>query len=134
MLDYGCGSGILAIAAKKLGSGKTVGIDIDPQAMTAGKHNAQTNNVDVEFYLPDHAHSAAITQFDIVVANILANPLQVLSPAIAAHLAPNAGLALSGILERQASDVIACYAPWIKLEQVDSHEGWVLLAGFRTSV
>ena len=133
VLDYGCGSGILAIAAKKLGSDKTVGIDIDPQAMTAGKHNAQTNHVDVEFYLPDHAHSAAITQFDIVVANILANPLQVLSPAIAAHLAPNAGLALSGILERQASDVIACYAPWIKLEQVDSHEGWVLLAGFRTS-
>ena len=134
VLDYGCGSGILAIAAKKLGSGETIGIDIDPQAMTAGTQNAQNNHVDVAFYLPDHSQSEPQLPFDIVVANILANPLQVLAPAIAAHLAPNAGLALSGILERQANDVIASYAPWIHLEQVDTHEGWVLLSVFRSAM
>jgi ribosomal protein L11 methyltransferase len=133
VLDYGCGSGILAIAAKKLGSGVTVGIDIDPLAITAGQHNAQTNEVEVQFYLPDHAHTATNQTYEIVVANILANPLQVLSPAITAHLAPQAALALSGILERQADDVIASYAPWIALEQVATHEGWVLLAGFRAN-
>ncbi|BDW10141.1 ribosomal protein L11 methyltransferase [Polynucleobacter sp. SHI8] len=129
VLDYGCGSGILAIAAQKLGSDKTIGIDIDPQAMVAGAQNAQNNHVDVSFYLPDHALD--LPKFDVVVANILANPLQVLAPAIASHLAPHSALALSGILERQAQDVIACYAPWIELKVIDTHEGWVLLAGQR---
>jgi ribosomal protein L11 methyltransferase len=129
VLDYGCGSGILAIAAQKLGSGKTIGIDIDPQAMVAGEQNALNNQVEVSFYLPDHTHD--VPKFDIIVANILANPLQVLAPAIASHLAPQSTLALSGILERQAQDVIDSYAPWIKLNVVDAHEGWVLLAGRR---
>jgi ribosomal protein L11 methyltransferase len=129
VLDYGCGSGILAIAAQKLGSGKTIGIDIDPQAMVAGEQNALNNQVEVSFYLPDHTHD--VPKFDIIVANILANPLQVLAPAIASHLAPQSALALSGILERQAQDVIDSYAPWIKLNVVDVHEGWVLLAGRR---
>ncbi len=131
VLDYGCGSGILAIAAQKLGSGKTIGIDIDPQAMVAGKQNAQNNQVNVEFYLPDHALD--LPKFDVVVANILANPLQVLAPAIASYLAQDSALALSGILERQAQDVITSYAPWIDLKVVDVHDGWVLLAGHRLS-
>jgi ribosomal protein L11 methyltransferase len=129
VLDYGCGSGILAIAAQKLGSGKTIGIDIDPQAMVAGEQNALNNQVEVSFHLPDHTHD--VPKFDIIVANILANPLQVLAPAIASHLAPQSALALSGILERQAQDVIDSYAPWIKLNVVDVHDGWVLLAGQR---
>jgi len=129
VLDYGCGSGILAIAAQKLGSGKTIGIDIDPQAMVAGEQNALNNQVAVTFYLPDHTHD--VPKFDIIVANILANPLQVLAPAIASHLAPQSALALSGILERQAQDVIDSYAPWIELKVVDVHDGWVLLAGRR---
>jgi len=131
VLDYGCGSGILAIAAQKLGSGKTIGIDIDPQAMIAGEQNALNNQVAVSFYLPDHTHD--LPKFDVILANILANPLQVLAPAIASHLAPKSALALSGILERQAQDVIASYAPWIALQVIDIHEGWVLLAGHRLS-
>lgn len=131
VLDYGCGSGILAIAAKKLGSGLCVGVDIDPQAIVAGTQNALVNGVDVAFYLPDHAQ--VLPKFEIVLANILANPLQVLAPAIASFLAPNAYLALSGILERQANDVIAAYAPWIDLEIGDVVEGWVLLTGHRLS-
>jgi ribosomal protein L11 methyltransferase len=131
VLDYGCGSGILAIAAKKLGSGLCVGVDIDPQAIVAGTHNALVNGVDVAFYLPDHAQ--VLPKFEIVLANILANPLQVLAPAIASFLAPNAFLALSGILERQANDVIAAYAPWIDLEIGDVVDGWVLLTGHRLS-
>ena len=131
VLDYGCGSGILAIAAKKLGSGLCVGVDIDPQAIVAGTQNALVNGVDVAFYLPDHAQ--VLPKFEIVLANILANPLQVLAPAIASFLAPNAFLVLSGILERQANDVIAAYAPWIDLEIGDVVEGWVLLTGHRLS-
>jgi ribosomal protein L11 methyltransferase len=131
VLDYGCGSGILAIAAKKLGSGLCVGVDIDPQAIVAGTQNALVNGVDVAFYLPDHAQ--VFPKFEIVLANILANPLQVLAPAIASFLAPNAFLALSGILERQANDVISAYAPWIDLEIGDVVDGWVLLTGHRLS-
>jgi ribosomal protein L11 methyltransferase len=131
VLDYGCGSGILAIAAKKLGCGMCVGVDIDPQAIVAGTQNAQVNGVDVAFYLPDHAQ--VLPKFEIVLANILANPLQVLAPAIASFLAPHAYLALSGILERQADDVIAAYAPWITLEIGDVADGWVLLTGHRLS-
>lgn len=129
VLDYGCGSGILAIAAQKLGSGKTIGIDIDPQAMISGKQNAQNNNVSVEFALPDH--SLPDPHYDVVVANILANPLQVLAPAIASFLANGSYLALSGILERQAQDVIDAYAHWIHLRVENTVEGWVLLVGQR---
>lgn len=129
VLDFGCGSGILAIAAKKLGSGTTIGIDIDPQAMIAGAQNAKNNGVDLDFYLPDHAQ--VFPPFNIVLANILANPLQVLAPAIASYLASHCAIALSGILERQASDVIAAYAPWIDLQLADTQEGWVLLTGYR---
>ncbi len=129
VLDYGCGSGILAIAAKKLGATHVVGIDIDPQAVLAGHQNALQNEVDIAFTLPDHSHDHQT--FSIVVANILANPLQVLAPAICGFLQEGSRLALSGILERQAQDVIATYAPWIKLTISDQSEGWVLLAGQR---
>jgi len=129
VLDYGCGSGILAIAAKKLGAADVVGIDIDPQAIVAGQQNALQNSVELTFTLPDHSH--ADQTFQIVVANILANPLQVLSPAICSFLKEGSRLALSGILERQANDVIATYAPWIKLTVADHSDGWVLLVGQR---
>jgi len=129
VLDYGCGSGILAIAAKKLGATHVVGIDIDPQAVTAGRQNALQNDVDIGFTLPDHSQDNQT--FGIIVANILANPLQVLAPAICAFLQEGSRLALSGILERQADDVIATYAPWIKLTISAHSEGWVLLAGQR---
>jgi ribosomal protein L11 methyltransferase len=127
VLDYGCGSGILAIAAKKLGSGYTLGIDIDPQAMVSGNQNALNNEVSIEFSLPDH--SIANPHFDVVVANILANPLQVLAPAISSYLKKGSFLALSGILERQAKDVIAVYAPWVHLHIENTVDGWVLLVG-----
>ena len=127
VLDYGCGSGILAIAAKKLGATLVVGIDIDPQAVIASRQNALQNDVDIAFTLPDHSQDDQT--FDIVVANILANPLQVLAPAICGFLQKGSRLALSGILERQANDVIATYAPWIKLTITAHSEGWVLLAG-----
>jgi ribosomal protein L11 methyltransferase len=129
VLDYGCGSGILAIAAKKLDAAHVVGIDIDPQAVLAGHQNALQNQVDIEFTLPDHSQDDQT--FGIVVANILANPLQVLAPAICGFLHVGSRLALSGILERQADDVIATYAPWIKLTISDHSEGWVLLTGQR---
>jgi ribosomal protein L11 methyltransferase len=127
VLDYGCGSGILAIAAKKLGSAYTAGIDIDPQAIVSGKQNALNNEVNIDFSLPDHAQPHQ--KFQVVVANILANPLQVLAPAISGFLLPRSYLGLSGILERQAQSVIDTYAPWIDLHIENTVEGWVLLVG-----
>ncbi len=131
LLDYGCGSGILAIAAKRLGCGDALGIDIDPQAVISAKDNAERNEVMVDFRLPeeDSAHS----QHDVVVANILANPLQVLAPALCQRIAPNGHIVLSGILERQAQDVIATYQPWIQLHVWRECDGWVCLAGQLTS-
>jgi ribosomal protein L11 methyltransferase len=127
LLDYGCGSGILAIAAKRLGCGDALGVDIDPQAVISAKDNAVRNEVTVEFRLPeeDLVHS----QHDVVVANILANPLQVLAPALCQRIAPNGHIVLSGILERQAQEVIDTYQPWIKLHVWRECDGWVCLTG-----
>jgi len=126
VLDYGCGSGILAIAAKKVGAGETVGVDIDPAALTAAADNAARNQVDVRLA----PSSAPLDQrFDVVVANILTNPLMLLAPLLTSRLAPGGKLALSGVLETQAGQVIAAYAPFLPLRVGAEHEGWVRLEG-----
>ena len=126
VLDYGCGSGILAIAAAKLGATEVIGVDIDLQAVTAARNNAERNQVGARF--DDSAHPL-VGQFDVVVANILANPLKALAPAITGHVRPGGQLALSGILTEQAEEMVAIYAPYIALRIADAREGWVCLAG-----
>ena len=126
VLDYGCGSGILAIAAAKFGAGPVVGVDIDPDAVLATEANAAANDVTVQAGLPDKVADA---QFDIVVANILSAPLKLLAPAIAAHVKPGGWLVLSGILDRQAEELIAAYAPYGALQIDKTLDGWVCLAG-----
>lgn len=128
LLDYGCGSGILAIAAARLGAGRVEGVDIDPQAIVAARDNAENNRVDI--HLHDASQPVSGT-FDVVVANILANPLRALAPALAAFVRPGGQLALSGILVEQADELIDCYAPWIELAVADSRDGWVCLSGRR---
>ena len=127
LLDYGCGSGILAIAAKRLGCREAIGVDIDPQAVQAAKDNAIRNEVSINFRLPEEDTSNS--HHDIVMANILANPLQVLAPALCQRIAPKGHIVLSGILARQADEVIATYAPWVKLTIWKELDGWVCLAG-----
>ena len=131
LLDYGCGSGILAIAAKRLGCGPAIGVDIDPQAVISAKDNARHNEVSVDFYLPEE--DQVDSQHDVVVANILANPLQVLAPALCQRIAPNGHIVLSGILARQAEEVIATYQPWLKLHIWRECDGWVCLTGQLTN-
>ncbi len=128
VLDYGCGSGILAIAAAKLGAARVAGVDIDPQAVEAAKANAERNTVSAEF--ADSASPLA-GEYDVVVANILSNPLRILASAICAHVRSGGFLALSGILREQADEIIAVYAPWIPLEVADVREDWVCLSGHR---
>ena len=128
VLDYGCGSGILAIAAKKLGAGKTHGVDIDAQAIPTAIYNAQQNQVEISFSLSEHRlHFKA----DIVVANILANPLKMLAPALAGHTKLGGKLALAGILDAQADDIIKIYAPYFAMKVWQSAEGWSCIAGVR---
>ena len=127
VFDYGCGSGILAIAAGKLGAGEVRGLDIDPQAVEAARANAERNAVAADFI--DGSQPIDGT-YDVVVANILSNPLRVLAPAICALVRPAGGqLALSGILREQAEEIIAVYAPWIALTVADVGEDWVCLSG-----
>jgi ribosomal protein L11 methyltransferase len=126
LLDYGCGSGILAIAAAKLGADPVHGVDIDPQAILAAQSNADRNDVSACFADSELPISG---QFDVVVANILANPLKVLAPAICSHVRNGGQLALSGILEEQAEELIGIYAEWVPLQIADVREGWVCLAG-----
>lgn len=128
VLDYGCGSGILAIAAARLGAARATGVDIDPQALRAGAGNASQNGVDVTFA---HADALPDGRFDIVVANILANPLRLLAPALAARTERGGAIALAGILAAQAADVRAAYARWFDLAVWRAEDGWVLLAGRR---
>ena len=131
LLDYGCGSGILAIAAAKLGCKPVVGTDIDPQAMIAARSNAEINNTDIHFVLPneDAPELAAETKYNIVMANILANPLQVLAPALVNKMRPGGKIVLSGVLARQADEVIATYSQWLTLTVWQESEGWVCLVG-----
>ncbi len=128
MLDYGCGSGILAIAAKKFGTSTTVGVDIDGQAIEAARYNAAQNQVDIAFSTTDVTLDFVA---DITVANILANPLKVLAPLLASHTHQGGRLALAGILDHQAEDIIAIYQPWFDLKVWRSADGWSCIAGFR---
>lgn len=128
VLDYGCGSGILAIAAAKLGAGKVTGTDVDAQALTASHANALANDVDIAFVAPD---ALAMRADDIVVANILANPLILLAPALSARVRAGGRIALSGILAPQAAAVTAAYARWFTLAAWREDDGWVLLTGTR---
>jgi ribosomal protein L11 methyltransferase len=126
ILDYGCGSGILAIAAAKLGATDVLGVDIDPQAVSAARSNAERNAVSARF---DDSTKDIKGQFDIVIANILSNPLKALAPAICSHVRHGGQLALSGILVEQAIELIDVYAPYLPLTVADTRDGWVCLAG-----
>ncbi|SMC24306.1 ribosomal protein L11 methyltransferase [Andreprevotia lacus DSM 23236] len=126
VLDYGCGSGILAIAARKVGAGRTDGVDIDPQAMVASRQNAEQNSVEIAFYLPDALPDG---EYDVVVANILTNPLKALAPMLAGRVRAGGRIALSGILSEQADDVIAIYGQWFNFAPKAEEDGWVCLSG-----
>ena len=128
VLDYGCGSGILAIAALKLGALRAVGVDIDPDAVTAARANARRNGVAGEFF---EGRAPLTFTADVVIANILANPLKVLAPMLASRCSHGGRIALSGILSDQASDVQSCYSPWIAFAPSAEAEGWVCLSGVK---
>jgi ribosomal protein L11 methyltransferase len=129
LMDYGCGSGVLALAGAKLGASEVVGVDIDERALEAAAGNAARNRVALRLI---HSRQALSEQFDIVVANILTNPLCVLAPLIASRIRPGGRLALSGVLEDQAEQVIAAYAPHIDLSLGATLEGWARLEGVRS--
>jgi ribosomal protein L11 methyltransferase len=124
VLDYGCGSGILAIAAAKLGAGAVLGVDIDDNALTAARDNAAKNEVMLQLR---QSQMPLAETFDLVAANILTNPLCMLAPVLAARVGPGGRIALSGILETQAEKVIDAYAPFIALQVGATLEGWVRL-------
>lgn len=126
LLDYGCGSGILAIAAAQLGASPVFAVDIDEQAVAAARANVAANHCAVEV----HDSSAALDlRCAVVMANILANPLRVLAPALAGHVLTGGRLVLSGILEEQAEELSARYAPWLSLSVFGCSDGWVCLHG-----
>jgi ribosomal protein L11 methyltransferase len=128
VLDYGCGSGILAIAAAKLGAAAVAGVDIDPQAIQAARDNAARNHIAAEFFLPG---AAPDFQADVVVANILTNPLKLLAPALAAACRPGGRIVLSGILSPQADDVASVYGQWFAMDERRDEDGWACLGGTR---
>jgi ribosomal protein L11 methyltransferase len=130
VLDYGCGSGILGIAAARLGAESALGVDIDERALEAALDNATRNGVGHILRI-QHAIAPLEMVFDVVVANILTNPLCVLAPAIAARVASGGRVALSGILEQQAAQVIDAWKPWIALKVGATQEGWIRLEGRR---
>jgi len=131
VLDYGCGSGILAIVAAKLGAREVVGIDLDQQALHTARANSEANSVSARYTVP-----AALPPgtFDVVLANILANPLLLLAPALIARVRKGGALVLSGVLARQADEMIAAYAtgvPALSLALWRRNDDWVCLAGRR---
>ena len=128
VLDYGCGSGILAIAAARLGAAEVLGVDIDPQAVAVAIGNAERNRVRARF---EDSAKTIRGQYDIVVANILSNPLKALAPALCGHVRPGGKLALSGVLAVQADELMDAYAPYLPLSVADEREGWVCLAGVK---
>ncbi len=123
VLDYGCGSGILAIGAAKFGASTIDAVDIDPAAVESTILNAQANHVDLQAGLPDQAQGS----YQTVLANILATPLKVLAPLLCGHVAAGGSLVLAGILERQAQELQEAYAPWVALSVADSEDGWILM-------
>ena len=127
VLDYGCGSGILAIAAMKLGAGSACGVDVDTQAVQSSRDNAQANQVKADFALPDGTLKPA----DIVVANILTNPLKMLAPLLASATRQGGRIVLSGVLSEQAADVMQVYAQWFDLNPAVMEDGWACLSGSR---
>jgi ribosomal protein L11 methyltransferase len=134
VLDYGCGSGILAMVAKKLAAGDVAGVDIDPQAIESARANASATTAKSTFYVPDAFAASpnerhANGKFDIVVANILSSPLKLMAPMLSGRVAPGGSLVLSGVLARQADEVAAAYAPFIKLGVWAEQDGWVALHG-----
>lgn len=127
VLDYGCGSGILAVAALKLGAARAVGVDVDVQAVIASRDNAEANHVEnVQFYLPNDTPHAT---YDLVVANILTNPLRMLAPLLAGATKPSGRIVLSGILEAQAPEVMNIYAQWFDLNEPIFEDDWSCLSG-----
>ncbi|WP_284307302.1 50S ribosomal protein L11 methyltransferase [Hydrogenophaga electricum] len=123
VLDYGCGSGILAIGAAKFGARHLDAVDIDPAAVEATRLNASANHVQLTAGLPDAAQGV----YDLVLANILATPLKVLAPLLCAHVRECGYLVLAGILSRQADELRAAYSPWVSLSVSDEEEGWILM-------
>ena len=135
VLDYGCGSGILAMVAEKLRASKVIGVDIDPQAIESARFNAERNHCQIEYALPEEfgtTHPSG-EQFNVVVANILSSPLKLMAPMLAGRVAAGGSLVLSGILARQADEVAAAYAPYIQLSVWAEHEGWVAMTGVRAA-
>lgn len=130
VVDFGCGSGILAIAALKLGAKRVIGIDIDPQAILASKNNAERNGVEesIELFLP---HEQPTLQADIVVANILAGPLRELASVISDFVKPNGRLALSGILASQADLIVEIYSQWFEMDKVEQQDDWCRVSGIK---
>lgn len=131
VLDYGCGSGILAILARKLGAARVDGVDIDPQAINAARDNAIRNQCgDVDWFVPAaFAVERAGTRYDVVAANILSGPLKLMAPMLASRVAPGGAMVLSGILARQTDELIDCYAPYVELSIAAEREGWIALVG-----
>ena len=127
VLDYGCGSGILAIAAALHGATDIDAVDIDPAAVQATVDNAAANGVQLRAGLPQ----AVEGRYDVVLANILATPLKLLAPLLCERLPPGGQLVLAGILERQADELKAAYAPWVALQVSDAQDGWILMTGRR---
>ena len=127
VLDYGCGSGILAMGAAKFGAREIVAVDIDPAAVESTRLNAENNHVQLQSGLPDLAQG----EFDLVLANILATPLKVLAPLLCAHVKTGGHLVLAGILARQADELIEAYAPWVQLSVSDEEDGWILMTAQR---
>ena len=127
VLDYGCGSGILAIGAALYGASAIDAVDIDPAAVESTRANALANAVHLNAGLPD----AAAGTYALVFANILATPLKLLAPLLCAHVARDGDLVLAGILERQADELKAAYAPWLTLQVADAEDGWILMTARR---
>lgn len=127
VLDYGCGSGILAIGAAKFGAREIVAVDIDPAAVESTRLNAAANHVSLAAGLPDQAAGS----FDLVLANILATPLKVLAPLLCSHVRSGGHLVLAGILARQADELREAYAPWVHLDVSDEAEGWILMTAVK---
>jgi len=128
LLDYGCGSGILAIAAAKLGAGRVDAVDLDPQSVLTTAENAALNRVTVHALAPE---ALAPAQYDVVVSNILLQPLVLLAPLLAARVTPGGRIALAGVLESQAVELLSAYAPWFDAGVALRLDGWALVAGAR---